>query len=106
MGGQGLHPPADACDYARHCAAIDFWSINDHAEGSTPAYWRSTRESIRQCNALGLRCRYDETGRCLEVHPCYGDDRTPPEDDCLGETEERAWSSPIFVEPAAARLGL
>jgi hypothetical protein len=52
MGGQGLHPPADACDYARHCAAIDFWSINDHAEGSTPAYWESTREAIRQCNAL------------------------------------------------------
>ncbi|MGI9285576.1 MAG: DUF3604 domain-containing protein [Pseudomonadales bacterium] len=50
QGGDGLHPPADACDFARFCSALDFWSINDHAEGITPQRWLETRESIRQCN--------------------------------------------------------
>ncbi|MBW2282950.1 MAG: DUF3604 domain-containing protein, partial [Deltaproteobacteria bacterium] len=52
MGGEGVHPPADACDYARFCSALDFWSINDHAEGVSPQHWRETVEAIGQCNAV------------------------------------------------------
>ncbi len=52
MGGSGLHPPADACDFARYCSSLDFWSINDHAEGISTRRWAETRESIRECNAI------------------------------------------------------
>ncbi len=51
-GGEGAHPLADACDYARHCSAIDFWAITDHAEASTPRRWQETKDTIRQCNAV------------------------------------------------------
>jgi len=49
-GGDGAYPVADACDYARHCAGLDFWSINDHAITLTPRRWSETVEAIRQCN--------------------------------------------------------
>ena len=48
--GEGAHPPADACDFARYCSALDFWSINDHAFSITPEHWSETVDSIRQCN--------------------------------------------------------
>ena len=52
VGGEGAHPPADACDFARYCSALDFWSINDHAEFLDARRWNETVDSIRQCNAV------------------------------------------------------
>ena len=51
-GGDGAYPVADACDYARHCAGLDFWSINDHGITLTPRRWSETVDSVRQCNEI------------------------------------------------------
>ena len=50
--GEGSKPPSDACDFARYCSQLDFWSINDHVEGMPRHHWEQIVDSIRQCNAI------------------------------------------------------
>lgn len=52
LGGEGAHPPADACDFARFCSDLDFYALTDHAEALTPRHWQESKESVRQCNAV------------------------------------------------------
>ena len=55
-------------------------------------YVRAVEEPSEAVAADPLGCN---DGRCEAVDACI--DR-PDDDDCLASTEERAWSSPIFVE--------
>ena len=59
----------------------------------------SIEKESKAVNASNLRCELDEFGNCIEVNICYGSPmQTPKEEDCLANTQERAWSSPIFVD--------
>ena len=60
-------------------------------------YVRAIQEPSPVVNAGNLRCSYNEKGECIKVNICYGDSRTDKDDDCLSLSEERAWSSPIYV---------
>lgn len=61
LGGEGAHPPADACDFARFCSALDFWSINDHASNISADEWSDTVASIRRCNQVAGEARSPDT---------------------------------------------
>jgi hypothetical protein len=52
LGGTGVHPLSDACDFARYCSAIDFWASTDHAESITPLRWQRVKESVRACQRV------------------------------------------------------
>ena len=51
LPGEGVHP-TDACNFARFCSSLDFFSITDHAEGMTKQMWDDSIKSIRNCDAV------------------------------------------------------
>jgi hypothetical protein len=58
-------------------------------------YARAIEAESLAVGADPLGCKRNEAGECVALDTCK--DR-PDSDDCLAPTEERAWSSPIFVE--------
>lgn len=50
--GQGVRPPAEACDFARFCADLDFFASTEHAESLTPRHWRDIRTTVQACNSV------------------------------------------------------
>jgi hypothetical protein len=88
------------CDPNPEGCAVTFTDPEFSRSGRDALYYvRAIETPILAINADGLRCETDERGRCTSVDLCLG--TSNPEDDCLAETEQRAWSSPIFVERAS-----
>lgn len=52
LGGEGTHPPGDACDFARFCSNLDFFALTDHAEALNQRRWQVVKDAVRQCNAV------------------------------------------------------
>ena len=52
LSGDGTHPPADACDFARFCSSLDFWAITDHAEDLNTEAWEEIINNVRSCNKV------------------------------------------------------
>ena len=85
------------CEPSQEGCEVEF--TDEQFEGSNREivyYVRAVQEPTDAINGSGLDCDLDENGRCLKVNLC-GDPKGKGKGDCLSLTEERAWSSPIFV---------
>ena len=66
-------------------------------DGRTTSYYvRAIEAPTPALNADPLGCQSDGSGGCASIDPCF--DR-PDSDECQAPSEQRAWSSPIFLDP-------
>ncbi len=98
-----------ACSGDPAGCTVEFSDTSAKRQGREAIYYvRAVEKATPTINAANLRCEFDAHGRCIAVKPCYGDERTDSKDECLAPAEQRAWSSPIFVDdgstPKAAVL--
>ena len=111
--GEGSHPPGDACDFARYCSGLDFWSINDHAEALTSRQWSLTKEMVRQCNAAAenpanpdmvtfLGWEWTQTAQRAENH--YGHKNVIFRDTAEGDVPVRPIAAVEITHPTGAAL--
>ena len=88
------------CDLDPEGCVVTFVDEEFGSAGRDMLYYVRAIEAPSEAVAADpLGCRRDESGRCVQVDPCFG---RPNDDECLAQTEERAWSSPIFVNQQEA----
>jgi hypothetical protein len=86
------------CEASQEGCFVEFEDPNfSDANREIIYYVRAIQEPSKAIGAANLACEYDESGKCKKVNLC-GDIRGQGEGDCLAENEERAWSSPIFIQ--------
>src|SRR5262249_35049629 len=78
---------------------VDFEDGDFARAGRDAVYYaRALEAPSLAINGPTLRTAFDAWGRAVSARPSFADWRTPADDDCLAPVQERAWSSPIFVD--------
>jgi hypothetical protein len=91
-----------ACDPDPAGCVVRFQDDEFAETGRDSVYYvRALQEPTPAINGDNMRARRDAEGNTLSVDLCHGDTRTDFNDDCLAPNQERAWSSPIFIDYAA-----
>jgi hypothetical protein len=78
--------------------AVQFEDPEFAALGRDTVYYvRALQTPTPAINGANLRTRFED-GRAVSLRPCRVGAGADAADDCLADVQERAWSSPIFVD--------